>query len=174
MKYIIDIPDDGQRQYRYNEDTKELKFPCPRLDPNSFMGLDIIISGATPHTEPDRKAIEDEVWELADYMCRMDVQERNLCFGFQSTTEVTVNLSYQEAKSKFEAWKKQKGDIRVGDEVVDAETDKGIVTYIRGYLCDVLWDDGGVTEEVEREELYKTGRHFDEVEELLKKIREEE
>ncbi len=61
MKYIIDIPDDGQCQYRYNEDTKELKFPCPRFDPNSFMGLDIIISGATPYTEPDREAIENEV-----------------------------------------------------------------------------------------------------------------
>lgn len=143
-KYIIDIPDDGQCQYRYNEDTKELKFPCPRLDPNSFMGLDITISGATPYTEPERKAIEDEVWDLAREIAYcMSVQE---CIDtgmfhdddiYDSASGVLEKLTYQEAKEKYDAWKAEKDNV-VKQKVVDLAEEIGvhrlyaIVREIRG------------------------------------------
>ena len=161
MKYIIDVP------CELIEDDGLLTFRSPYAD----VLTDI---HAEPYTEPDRKDIEDEVWELADCMCRMGVKERDLCFGFQLTTEVTANLTYQEAKSKFEAWLKQKDEIHVGDEVTHTKGYKGIVTYINCELCDVLWDDGCVTEDVYKKEFFKTGRHFDEVADLLEKMRGEE
>lgn len=129
MKYIIDIPDDGKCQYRYNEDTKELKFQGPRLDPNSFMGLDITISisGATPYTEPDRKAIEDEVWEFAKELISMSGNE--VSYMMECATnfgEVMHNMSYQEAKAKYDAWKQEKEDETIKQKVIDLANDIGI------------------------------------------------
>ena len=163
MKYVIEIPSkaDFVTAY-YMEDGLPVMYKSDRID------------DLEPYTEPDRKDIEDEVWELADYVVRMGSQERNLCFGFNFTTEVTANLTYQEAKSKFEAWLKQKDEIHVGDEVTHTKGYKGIVTYINCELCDVLWDDGCVTEDVYKKEFFKTGRHFDEVADLLEKMRGEE
>lgn len=122
MKYIIDIPDDGQCKYIYNEDTKELKFPCPRLDPNSFMGLDITISvsGVTPYTEPDRKAIEDEVWEFASMLMNMHHDVAGDIYWSMNGGKgigVAAEMTYQEAKAMYEAWKKQKEDEATMKEV---------------------------------------------------------
>lgn len=129
-----------------------------------------------PYIESDRKAIEDEVWKLArtiesmsawEIMNIFDVREENVPFLCNTRT-------YQEAKSKFEAWLKQKDEIKVGDEVTHTKGYKGIVTYINCELCDVLWDDGCVTEDVYKKEFLKTGRHFPEVAELLEKMRGED
>ena len=75
-----------------------------------------------PYTESDRKAIEDEVWKLADTIHGMSIQDKTSCFGFSLTSAVTLNFSYQEAKAKYEAWKK-KGVIHVGDEIMSVEDD---------------------------------------------------
>ena len=175
-KYIVDVPDaavefmDGEMIFSIEPKIRDLE--------GMHYVVRIAKEDVTSYTEPDRKAIEDEVWELADYMCRMGVQERDLCFGFQSTTEVTANLSYQEAKSKFEAWLKQKDEIRVGDEV-EYECNGRVRFVVLGivgrtahgfkYPCD-CYDAG---EYCDIDELTKTGRHFDEVEELIKKMRGE-
>ena len=84
-----------------------------------------------------------------------------------------MNCSYQEAKEMYEKWEKEKNEIQIGDEVKckDLE-DKGIVTSVLVTRCDVLWLDGTVSEDILMSELYKTGRHFSEVEDFLKKIKE--
>ena len=164
MRYIINVPN---RDYSYDEilHTLKLKFYDDNLSCEVLLDAEL-------YTESDRECIENEVWELANYMGRMSLTERDLCFGFPLPQEVTMNLSYNEAKSKFEAWLEQ-NEIHIGDEVVDKDGYKGIVTYIECELCDVLWDDGSVTEDNNKKQFFKTGRHFDEVEELLGKIKGE-
>lgn len=166
MKYIIDIPNDTTC-------INILKYE----DRKCVAARSYIIPDLTPYTEPDRKAIEDEVWELADYMCKMSPTERTLCFAFEYPSEVTTNFTFQEAKSKFEAWLKQKDEIfNTGDEVWDDELkSRGVVLriYNSGNI-DILWDDGSAGECIYHKKIHKTGRHFPEVAELLEKMRGEE
>lgn len=169
MKYIIDVPDTQEITY-YTEQ----KMVCLKVN-EGIVASEIYID-AEPYTEPDRKAIEDEVWHLArtiesmsvgEIMNIFDVREENVPFLCNTRT-------YQEAKSKFEAWLKD--EIKVGDEVRDHEDIKAVVldicmdgeaytVYTENRICeDWLKDEGFV----------KTGRHFPEVAELLEKMRGEE
>ena len=162
MKYVIEIPSkaDFVTAY-YMEDGLPVMYKSDRID------------DLEPYTEPDRKDIEDEVWELADCMCRMGVKERDLCFGFQLTTEVTANLTYQEAKSKFEAWLKQKDEIHVGDELKDDGNIRAVVLDImdEDYVSYEVFTENGIVDEWQKGIVVKTGRHFDEVADLLEKMR---
>ena len=172
MKYIIDVPN---QDYSYDEmlHTLKLKF----YDDN--LSCEVILD-AEPYTEPDRECIEDEVWELADYMCRMSQTEKSRCFGFSYPSEVTTNLTYQEAKSMFEKWMKSENEIHVGDEVEYescGEVVKFIVTGVNGsrvygFKSPCEYDDVGDYCDIDG--LHKTGRHFPEVAELLEKMRGEE
>ena len=147
MKYIIDIPDDttcinalkyedskcvAARSYiipdltPYTEPdlniTKDNSVhlcnscnrmdslvPCPTTDGDVLFGEDgksvCCCKLYKPYTI-DRKAIEDEVWDLAKACC--DIMD----YEWQLDT-------YRQAKGKIEAWKKQKDEIRVGDEVLN-------------------------------------------------------
>ena len=165
MKYVIEIPSkaDFVTAY-YMEDGLPVMYKSDRID------------DLEPYTEPDRKDIEDEVWELADYVVRMGSQERNLCFGFNFTTEVTANLTYQEAKSKFEAWLKQNDEIHVGDELKDDGNIRAVVLDImdEDYVSYEVFTENGIVDEWQKGIVVKTGRHFDEVAELLEKMRGEQ
>lgn len=138
MKYMIDVPDN----------TTWIQVSTDRLE---------------PYTEPDRKAIEDEVWNLAKTCC--DIMD----YEWQLDT-------YQQAKGKIETWKKQEDEIHIGDEVI-YNGDRVVVTDI--FLQDItrLWIEGvtssGKTVEAMESDIKKTGRHFPEVEEMLKKMRGE-
>ena len=108
-----------------------------------------------------------------------DAENFNECYHGKSAEEVLKDMSYQEAKEKYEAWKKQKEAIHVGDEVIPIDTnyDTMIVTRI---WTDDYWSDcidtmglDGCICSFHTSNVKKTGRHFDEVEELLKKIKED-
>ena len=165
MKYVIEIPSkaDFVTAY-YMEDGLPVMYKSDRID------------DLEPYTEPDRKDIEDEVWELADCMCRMGVKERDLCFGFQLTTEVTANLTYQEAKDKFEKWMENENEIHVGDELKDDGNIRAVVLDImdEDYVSYEVFTENGIVDEWQKGIVVKTGRHFDEAEVLLKKMRGEE
>lgn len=171
MKYIIDIPDNSDTEYTYDQDTKELKFPSPRIDPTSFMGLEIVLTNVIPYTEPDRKTIEDEVWAFAKKV-RLEefIDEEGRLHGYISGFN-----SYSEAKAKYEAWKKQKDKIRVGDEVIYNSRTKAIVLKpeTKERYGIILTTSELATISVSHDDLEKTGRHFDEIEELLKKMGKE-
>ena len=157
MKYVVDVPDN----------TTWIQVSTDRLE---------------PYTEPDRSAIEDEVWGLAKKLISMSGNEVSDMMGCTTNFgEVMYNMPYQEAKAKYEEWKKQKDEIRVGDEVKpkikDGFSEKGVVLRLyqpKQYkpLADVLWHDETVDIRVVVEKLVRTGRHFDEIEELLKKMKE--
>ena len=176
MKYIIEFEDEPyMREDGVNYYT--CKSAC------WYKLEDTIINRLEPYIESNRKIIEDEVWKLADYIVRMGVQERNLCFGFQFTTEVTTNLSYQEAKSLFEKWMKSENEIHVGDEVVfEMAFGNGLDNNMKAVVLDqaakgeewCVLTENGCVETHDEEDLCKTGRHFDEVAELLEKMRGEE
>ena len=120
MKYIIDVPN---QDYSYDKTLHTLKLKF--YDDN--LSCEVILD-AEPYTEPDRKSIEDEVWELADYMCKMSTTERCLCFGFSYPSEVTTNLTYQEAKSLFEKWMKSENEKETSEleEVVALANKLGV------------------------------------------------
>lgn len=172
MKYIIDIPNNEINRWICGTPYgKKLLVPVSIEEGKEYnIRTDISVQNYSEFYQED---IENKVWELVDYMCKMGVQERDLCFGFQLTTEVTANLSYQEAKAKFEAWLKQREEIKIGDEVIE-DGYKGIITYVHDGLCDVLWSDGSVNEDRDINDLSKTGRHFIGVVELLEKMKVEE
>ena len=156
MKYIIDLPEE------FAEATKEYW--------NKTVGTQL-----EPYAECSRKAIEDEVWELTNNIYGMSLQDKMSCFGFSLTSAITSNLSCQEAKSKFEAWLKRKDESKVGDEYCDADEVFVVTNVNNSDIVSVIFTDGSVDELFKKElrECKKTGRHFDEVEELLKKIKGE-
>lgn len=131
----------------------------------------------TPYTEPDedeiRQRVEQEVWEFADKYYNMND------IDFDDCCDSEVQSSYSEAKAKYEEWRKQKDEIRVGDEVTFKPNDaKGIVIWC--HVPDVYADvdkyavfTGNFVEYCPIEWLTKTGRVFPEVAELLKKMKEE-
>ena len=154
MKYIIDLPEEfAEATIEYWEKT---------------VGMSL-----EPYTELDRKIIEDEVWELTKNIYGMSIEDKMSCFGFSLTSAITSNLSCQEAKAKFKAWKKQKDDIHVGDEYCDTGEVFVVTNVDNSDIVSVIFTDGSVDELFKKElrECKKTGRHFDEVEELLRKIK---
>lgn len=168
MKYIIDVP------CELIEDDGLLTFRSPYAD----VLTDI---HAEPYTEPDRKDIEDGVWEFLDFLFTgMSAKERYECFDNVFAHRIVSTMTYQEAKSKYEAWKKQNDEIHVGDEVENASHKKGIafnhcispssgLEYVRVLYMDD--DSNSFISAWEKNDVCKTGRHFDEVAELLEKMR---
>ena len=195
-KYIIDIPDEAvefmggrinvfvEPEYKVG-DCKHYALRIPKED-------------IEPYTEPDRKAIDlqyardienvarmnynegaKDAWDFARSINYLGYDDFVSCFGGK-TEEQVYELSYSEVKAKYDAWKKRKEEIRVGDVVVyadDPNKEKAIVLRLyqpKQYktLADILCEDGTVVKMVVAENLAWTGRHFDEVAELLKKMRD--
>lgn len=186
MKYIIEIEnepfgrnDDPVIPHGMDELYRAKGFKSLVFDKN---GLDKL----TPYTEPDRKDIEDEVWDFASMLMDMhpDVAE-DIYWSMNGGKGIGVaaEMTYQEAKSRYEEWLRQKDEIKAGDEVENASHKKGIVLnhcispgkvlkYVRVlYMND---DGNSFTSAWEKNNVKKTGRHFPEVAELLEKMRGEE
>ena len=165
MKYIIDIPDKHEKDWVRVSPLlgNELYVPLISIDKKYHMPTGIKL---TPFNEwPDRKAIEDEVWEF--------VMNTDWSWISEIDTKPLREYSYQEAKVKYEVWKKSKDVIHVGDEVRDKDLgDVGVVTYVNNSCCCVLWANGVVSEEARKSELSSTGRHFNITHEMLKKMKE--
>lgn len=166
MKYIIEFEDEPSM---YEAGFKH--YQCKQVPYWSVSHG--IIKNLTPYTEPNFEDIEDEVWSFAWKIFNMDIGEYAEIFDDKGCSS-----DYREAKAKYEAWKKQKDEIHVGDEIVgiysDGEKTPPLVvlkvegTYYYGiYSKTGEFTQGGLNYE-------KTGRHFDEVEELLEKMRGEE
>ena len=168
MKYIIDVPN---QDYSYDKilHTLKLKF----YDDN--LSCEVLLD-AEPHTEPDRKAIEDEVWRFLVFLIdEMDVDDKYNCFNQSSAYRIASTMSYKEAKSKYEAWLKQKDEIHYGDEVMSVEDDvKAVMLDWADYeSIYVMTEHGCVERWKDLDGVKKTGRHFPEVAQLLEKMRRE-
>ena len=162
-KYIIDVPDVWHYSYDKIYKTLQLKF-C-----GEDFGIEVIANGE-PYTEPDRKAIEDEVWEFTGKIQKMTCEQMHEVLGITAPNyDYFCNeISYQEAKSKYESWKAEKAEIRVGDEVILYDNVKMIVTQVdRGTSIQGVDENGECYEYIECNEVKKTGRHFDGIKDLL-------
>ena len=167
MKYIIDVGKDRVSKHGKLELLCEVENSLPQYIHTAI--------DARPYTEPDRKDIEDEVWEFLDFLFTgMNSEERYECFNKVFSHQIVSTMSYQEAKAKYEAWLKQKDEIKVGDEVT--LTNGRTTSVVIGFCCgsvNLLYKNGDVGQ-YPKDGCQKTGRHFDEVAELLEKMRGEE
>ena len=137
--------------------------PCPTTDGDVLFGEDgksvCCCKLYKPHTR-DRKAIEDEVWELAKACC--DIMD----YEWQLDT-------YRQAKGKIEAWKNQKDEIRVGDEVYSKVNKwRGVVTDIDDGDLTILGASGQTACHYNPKHFGKTGKHFDDIKILLDGLKE--
>lgn len=184
MKYIIDIPKEYESDW-VNKSSRlgfELCFPINETATDKKYHIPTGLK-LEPYTEPDRKVIEDEVWEFVKQFECMTFREIEDCFDaeYDCVPFVANMFSYQEARDKYEAWKKEKEELHIGDEVFfkgDSRKEKAIVLRLyqpKMYkpISDVLWADGSVETKVLVENLMHTDRHFDEVERLLERMRKE-
>lgn len=115
-KYIIDLPDEGKyrlgQAYIFANDGEKIAASCNLTD-------------LTPYTEPDREAIENEVWEFVKILGSISQNQRKEIFGDVAYWYVLDTFNYQQAKTKYEEWRKQKDNV-VKQKVVDLAEEIGI------------------------------------------------
>lgn len=194
-KYVIEIPDNTHWIQWIMEGTK---------DHHPYMDWKLV-EDLTPYTEPDedeslwdkgyscglkdgremeqdeiRQKVEKEVWGLAKEIVNMEYEDFSKCFDVTDDYwEVNIMdiMSYSEAKTKYEEWRKRKDEIRVGDEVVVNGTRAVVMKLDETGNIDRYFTSDGTTfgniSGFQNYEVTKTNRHFSEVAELLKKMREE-
>lgn len=174
-KYIIDVPD------KWVDITNGLHIQIETGWDTGDFRIDTGLK-LTPYTEPDRKDIEDEVWEFVRNLIHpcnggLYTTEKKEIFDRCSSDSVLIGMSYQEAKAKYEAWKADKDKICVGDEVVVNGTRAVVMKLDETGNIDRYFTSNGTTfgniSGFQNYEVTKTNRHFPEVAELLKKMREE-
>lgn len=116
-------------------------------------------------------------WEMVRAIFDMNLEEKEKLYGYQYTREIVGNLgvhkafkiykSYEQAKQEVQ--EKAEEEIKVGDEVKDLATDNiGVVMAIGNFIV-YITNNGVYTNRLGS--LEKTGRHFDEVSQLLDKLK---
>lgn len=128
------------------------------------------------------KTYEDglnDAWEAARTVvdCKVPYDFWELSSG-QSMLAVFNHYSAKKAIEKireYEEEQKKATEIKIGDEVTDYGEWKGVVTWISPdgeYLVVTLQD--GSALRWKKEDFKKTGRHFSQIEEVLKRLQEGE
>lgn len=183
MKYIIDIPDEHESDFIVETPFgKRFCFPWRITDVAYSLPTHLHVE---EYTEPDREAIENEVWEFMK-MIVLSPEEGGItwselmsCMGNCTIDSILKKFSFQEAKAKYDAWKKLKEEIHVGDEV-EYECFGSVVRFVVieiynkvAYGFKYPFDHENIDDYCTVDKLKKTGRHFDEVEKLLKKMEED-
>ena len=172
-KYIIDIPEEHENDYIAETPFgKRLFFPLRITDVTYSLPTHLQVE---EYTDDNREEIENEVWEFVRMFS---------CLGNHAISEIgddknaTDSLalierySYQQTKAKYDAWKKEKEEIHVGDEVTSKFGDGVVIDIVADESVHVLGKDGHWNEYADGE-YRKTGRHFDEVEKLLERMKAE-
>lgn len=122
----------------------------------------------------------NDAWELVRRLRTTDPTDLIKIFDKDATYSVVEELSASEAVAKWKAWE-EKNEIKVGDEVIlnfnaGLKNKKAIVLAYDGSLrpYNVLVNDG-YTEWVKEDAIEcKTGRHFDEISEVLNQLQEDQ
>ncbi len=103
----------------------------------------------------------------------LEYDERKAVFGYGNYFLVLKKCSASEAIEKIRQYEQEQEKIKVGNEV-DGKCGRGIITKISddGDHFNVMWENGS-TGYYMREDFKKTGRHFSEIAEVLRKMQEE-
>lgn len=170
MKYIIDIEDEPMIandlwKNEVDELYKAKGFNSLVFDKNGLNKL-------TPYEEPDREAIEEEVWKFIKYVNeKIPLTDYKNIYGMAGATEGCK--SYREAKAKYDKWKAEKETVRIDDEIISDDGVKAVVININewgDWRC--LNSDGDFAVcTTNKQHWKKTGRHFDAVEKLLEQMK---
>lgn len=125
----------------------------------------------------------NEAWEAAEKVWSCAHSERRKIFGVDTYSDGAVDIfkdfSASEAIEKIKAYeekKQEEDEIKVGDEVIyncGNDKDKATVIDIDVDVLHLLTENGCYISE-EFKDVKKTGRHFPEIAEVLKKMQEEE
>lgn len=122
--------------------------------------------------EEYRQGLND-AWETAKKISIMDSPTRDKIFGLVITSNIIDENSAPEAIEKIRQYEqKWEEQIQVGDEV-DGKSGRGTITKISdaGVYFNIMWKNG-LTGCYRMENFKKTGRHFPEIVEVLRKMQE--
>lgn len=161
-KYIIELNDEANKDL-----IEDAYYSCKQIP---WRGVSKeIVKRLTPYIEKDQEAVKEEVWEMASDIFAMSERQQEIIFG----VDWPGDLFYSQVGPKYEAWKKEQQEIRVGDEVEDDDGTRGIVFDIIGTdLLGVCWGDERVSHFFwPKTYCRKTGRHFSEAERLLEALK---
>lgn len=115
----------------------------------------------------------DLAWDVARKIFSMDGEVRETLLHNCFFKDIIENISASEAIEKVRQYEQEQEEFKVGDEV-NGKGGKGIITRIsdNGDHFNVMWENGS-TGCYMKEDFKKTGRHFSEIAEILKKMQEE-
>ena len=155
---------------------KEIK---PKIGEMLVAVNDIETQAEKAQEEAYQRGLND-AWEYTRKICAMDSRSRDEVFGAVITGTIIGHNSASEAIEKIKAYEqKQEQQIQVWDEVKAFERKPFIVTGF-GYgdedtvYCHGFVTENGISTIAKKDECVKTGRHFPEIAEVLKKMRESE
>ena len=129
-----------------------------------------------PADDAYNKGLED-AWELAKKIVLFggdggySSQELKRIFDFGSYEAVLKAFTPQEALAKVKAYEEKHDEIKVGDVVTikDGVSDfESIVTKVSGRVVYRLFSDGSCDGYADKEDLEKTGKHFDSIDEFMR------
>lgn len=180
-KYVVEIPEDttclNALRYEDGKCVSARSYIIPDLTP--YVKSESYIDGL--------KEGQNDAWEFVRKMISKSGNEVSEMWGCATNFgEVMRNTTYSEAKAKYEAWKKEKEEIHIGDEVQYSLAGYEYTFIVFGKENDTLY--GMRTDKVDMDDiceiweycyksdstLVKTGRHFDEVSNLMERIRKNE
>lgn len=93
---------------------------------------------------------------------------RTVIFGEYSLENIIKNFSIHEIKEEVE---KYNADIKVGDEVESTTGMRAVVTQVGENDVSAI-NYSGTSFRIRTKSIYKTGRHFDEIENLFLKMKD--
>ena len=178
MKYVIDLPDSEQVIFMRKEGMNII-VPKDRemvvFDEDNPLGGVVKLA---PYKEPSGTV--DDVWKMVCHILKrpdtggMSWDDIEDCFGTDNLSHI-VELSYAEAREKYDAWKKGKDGIHVGDEV-NVDDYKGVVTWVNETHAEgfCIFKTHLIRFYRMIGNLVKTGRHFEKAVEFLKEMTESE
>lgn len=97
------------------------------------------------------------------------------CYSAVCTAlQVLLKYDASEAIEKIRQYEQEKEEIKVGDEVKNIESGwTAIVTKSEEGHLTLMCDSGAIAKGYDAKYFVKTGRHFPEIAEVLKKMRED-
>lgn len=126
----------------------------------------------TPYTEPDTEKVREEAYEKGLSDAKEGKATCQYCeYQYLDDTEEPCKRCCKAYMNKFKPKAKEE-QIQVGDEVTDDKGDIGVCTEISypANSMHIIYVDGTATD-ISLTGVTKTGRHFSEIAEVLRKMR---
>lgn len=127
-----------------------------------------------PVNESYNRGLND-AWELAkkivlpDHLGGYTVDELKDIFGKNTFAPLMNTFTPQEALAKVKAYEEEQDEIKVGDVIkLRNWYTESIVTRVDGDIIYQLFTDGSCGIYTNKEDLEKTGRHFDSIDEFMR------